>query len=144
MNYKVILPLVAGATALYFLSKSQTGKNLKIYLNGVKFSGSGIVPNIFLQFRVVNVTSNSVAIDSLVGEVNINNRSFASVSNTERFVIPANSETYYSVKLTPSALSSIAVIYNLIKNRQNVIVDFDGTVNTTGALIPIKQKVSVT
>jgi LEA14-like dessication related protein len=143
MNYVSILPIAAGAAVLYFISKAQTGKNLKIYLTGVKFSGGGLIPNIFLQFRVLNVTSSSVAIDSLVGEVTINGKFFASVSNTDRFVIPANSDTFYSVKLTPSTLSAISIVYNLIKNRQKVNIDFGGTVNSTGALIPINQKVTV-
>jgi LEA14-like dessication related protein len=143
MNYVSILPIAAGAAILYFIGKAQTGKNLKIYLTGVKFSGGGLIPNIFLNFRVLNVTSNSVSIDSLVGDVTINGKFFASVSNTERFTIPANSDTYYSVKLTPSALSAISIVYNLIKNKQRVNVEFNGTVNSTGALIPINQKASI-
>lgn len=143
MNAAYILPIAAGAAALYLISKAQTGKNLKIYLHGVKFSGGGLIPNIFLQFRVLNVSSNSVAIDSLVGEVYINGKFFASVSNTERFNIPANSDTFYSVKLTPSALSAISIVKNLIQNRQKVNIEFNGTVNSTGALIPLSQKVSI-
>ena len=143
MKAMYILPIAAGAAVLYFMSKAQAGKNIKVYLQGLKFSGGGIVPNIFLNFRVVNGTSTSVSIDSLVGEVFINNKFFASVSNTDKFNIPANAETYYTVKLSPSGLSTIAIVYNLIKNKQAVTVEFSGTVNSTGALIPVRQKINI-
>ena len=144
MNIKTILPFaLAGGAVLYFMSKAQAGKNIKINLSGVNFSGGNVIPNAFLKFRVLNGTSTSVILNSVVGEVFVNGKFFATVSNTDRFTIPANSETYYSVKLSPSGLSMIGILYNLIKNRQTVNVEFTGTVNTSGALIPINQKISV-
>lgn len=144
MNIKTILPFaLAGGAVLYFMSKAQAGKNIKINLSGVSFSGGTIIPNAFLKFRVLNGTSTGVTLNSLVGEVFVNGKFFATVSNTDKFTIPANSETYYSVKLSPSGLQMIGILYNLIKNKQRVNVEFTGTVNTSGALIPINQKISV-
>lgn len=143
MKATYLLPIAAGAAVLYFMSKAQAGKNIKVYLHGLSFGGGSIVPNVFLKFRLVNGTSTTVTISSIVGDVAINGKQFASVSNTKAFNIPANSETFYTVKLTPSALSSIAIVYNLLKNKQRVIAEFNGTVNSTGMLIPIQQKINV-
>lgn len=144
MKATYLIPIAAaGAVVLYFMSKAQAGKNIKVYLNNLKFSGGKILPNAFLEFRVLNGSSTAVTIDSLIGEVFVNGKFFASVSNTDRFTVPANAETFYTVKLTPAGLNLIGIVFSLLKSRQSIIVEFNGTINSTGALIPVQQKINV-
>ena len=138
----LLLPLLAGGIVLFFASKAQAGKNIKAYLKGVKFSGK-FPQTAFITFRIVNGASAGVVVNSIVGEVYINGKLVGDVNNVQNFTIPANSEVEYTVKLTPSSLGIIAIIYQLFTTKQKFVVEFKGTVNSTGALISIDQKITV-
>lgn len=142
MKLTYLLPIGAGAVALYFLSKAQAGKNIKVYLSGISLSkGSNVIPDIFTKFRILNGSSTPVTLKSIVGDLYVNDKQIASVSNTESFAIPANKEVFYSVKVTPNVFTLLAIVTNLIKAKQRIKISFTGTVNTTGVMIPISETI---
>ena len=142
MKFSYLLPIGAGAVALYFWSKAQAGKNIKVYLSGVSLGrGSNVIPDIFAKFRIVNGSNTPITLKSIVGDLFVNDKQIASVSNTESFDIPANKEVFYSVKVSANVLSLISIVTNLIKAKQRIKVAFNGTINTTGLTIPIEQTI---
>jgi hypothetical protein len=142
MKLTYLLPIGAGAVALYFLSKAQAGKNIKVYLSALSTAkGTSVFPDIFAKFRIVNGSSTPVTLKSIVGDLYVNDRQIASVSNTENFSIPANKEVFYSVKVTPNLFTLLSIVTNLIKAKQRIKVTFTGTVNTTGLIIPINETI---
>lgn len=142
MKFAYLLPIGAGAVALYFWSKAQAGKNIKVYLYGLSLSkGTSAIPDIFAKFRIVNGSSTPVTLKSIVGDVFVNDKQIASVSNTESFSIPANKEVFYSVKLSPNVFTLVSIVWNLIKSKQRIKVTFNGTINTTGIMIPLNETI---
>lgn len=143
MKMSYIIPIVVGGGLLYYFTKGKTAKNLKIYLDGVKFgSVKGLsLPDTFVRFKIINPTNNSITITSLAGDLKINNKDFASISNTEKFDIPGNKEVFYSVKITAPIISVLQTIYNYFKAKQKLKLSFDGIVNSTGVTIPINQTI---
>jgi LEA14-like dessication related protein len=142
MKLTYLLPIGAGAVALYFWSKAQAGKNIKVYLSGLSLSkGTNAIPDIFTKFRIVNGSNTPVTLKSIVGDVYVNDKQIASVSNTDSFLIPSNKEVYYSVKLSPNVFTILTIVTNLIKAKQRIKVTFSGTINTTGVMIPINETI---
>ena len=142
MKLTYLLPIGVGAAALYFWSKAQAGKNIKVYLSGLSLSkGSGVIPDIFVKFRIVNGSSTPVTLKSIVGDLYVNDKQIASVSNTENFLVAANKEVFYSVKVIPNVFTLLSIVTNLIKAKQRIKITFSGTVNTTGLMLPINETI---
>lgn len=133
--------LVGGAVALYFLSKSGAASKLRVYFKSVSFGKTkGFkIPEIFAIFRLVNPTNTPLSVDSLAGDIYFNKNLLASVQNLNKVTINPNSELLYSVKIESSAFSLIQTLYDYIKNKQKITVSFEGTVNSSGITLPIKQ-----
>lgn len=145
MNKKTVL-LLAGAGVLYFLfifGKSVAAKNLKISFQKItfgKFKGFSI-PDIFLNFQVINPSGSGLLINSIVGDVFINGSLFSTVSQTVPITIPANNTQYIVVKMQTALTDAVSTILNLIRNNKRITVTFKGVVNSTGYMIPIEQTV---
>ena len=67
---------IGAAVLLYLLSKKSAAKNLRIYFQtiGTKKSTGLNFPTITATFRIVNPTSSILTIDSIVGDLMINNK----------------------------------------------------------------------
>jgi hypothetical protein len=139
----ILLPLLAGGVVLYFFSKKQAGANIKVYFKGIKTTGSALSPKFYLTFRIVNVSSFGVTINAIAGEVFVNNKLVGDVNNVETFTVPKTSEIDYSVKFEPNSINVIKTLYQFFLLHQKMEIMFKGTINTTGALIPVEQKVKL-
>lgn len=133
--------IVGGAVALYFMSKAGAAKKLRVYFKDVSFGKSkGIrIPEIFARFRLVNPTNTPMTVDSIAGDIYFNKSLLASIQNLNKITINPNSEILYPVKIETSAFSLIQTLYNYLQNREKITVSFEGTVNSSGVVIPVKQ-----
>jgi len=133
--------IVGGAVALYFLSRSSAAGKLRVYFKDIRFGKTkGFkIPEIFANFRIVNPTNTPLSVDSLAGDIYFNKNLLASVQNLNKITINPNSEFIYSVKIESSAFSLVQTLYDYLRNKQKITVSFDGTVNTSGVVLPIKQ-----
>ena len=141
---KKLLPfiLIGGAVVFYFLSRGGTAKRIRVYFKDLTFGKmSGLIPEIFARFRIVNPTNTPVSVDSIAGDIYFNQQQLASVQNLSRINIPANSEIVYPIKIQVSAISVLTTIYRFIKNKERLKITFDGSINTTGIVIPIQQTI---
>jgi LEA14-like dessication related protein len=134
---------LATAAVIYLLTKKSAAKNLKVYFNSLKLDKSkGIaIPTVKASFRIVNPTSSSLSVDSIAGDIYINNKQLSSVSNTDKFTIPANSESYYDVNVKTGIFTALQTIYSLLKDKKRMSVTFDGAINSGGFLLPIKETI---
>lgn len=139
----LILPLLAGGIVLYFFSKGQAGANIKPYFKGLKVTGNAFSPKFFLTFRIVNVSSFGVTVNAIAGEIYVNGKLVGDVNNTETFTIPKTSEIDYTVKFEPNSIAVIQTLYRFILRGQKMKISFVGKINTTGALVPINQEISM-
>ena len=101
------------------------------------------VPEIFARFNVINPTNTPLSITSIAGQINLNGYQFTTVQNLEKTNIPANTTTIYSVKVNAPGITALLAVYKLIKNKQDAEIEFSGTINTTGVVIPIKEAVTL-
>lgn len=138
--------IIAGAGLLlfYFWSKAKAGKSLKINFHDISFgSSSGFnIPELFVRFQIINPSSTPITIDSIVGDLYVNNDSFATISNTDKFTIPAKQTILYKVKVQIGVLNVATTFYSLIRNRKKVNITFNGNVNSSGVMIPINQTIA--
>jgi LEA14-like dessication related protein len=139
-KYIPFIILAAGA-AVYFISKAGAAKKLRVYFKDVFFGkASGFrIPDIFARFRIVNPTNTDLTVDSIAGDIYFNKNLLASIQNLSKVTIPANSEIVYPIKIEASAFNIALTLYNFIKNKSKVNISFEGTVNSSGFVIPLKQ-----
>lgn len=145
---KKYLPYIAGGVAfiaLYFITRGRAAKKLLINFKDItigKIEGVKI-PDIYVRFNVINPTNTPLSITSIAGQIFLNGYQFTTVQNLEKASIPANTTTVYSVKVSPPGLTAFLAIYKLIKDKKDAIIEFRGSVNTTGVIIPINEEVTL-
>jgi len=142
-KYGVYIATVIGAVALYFLSKAQAGKQVKVYFNSLSLGKTkGLnLPEILAKFRIVNPTNTPLSVRSLAGDIFVNDSQFASLQQNEPLEIPANNEVIYTVKLQVPALSILTTVLPLLKSKKKIKITYTGTINSMGILIPISDTI---
>lgn len=135
---------IGAAVLLYLLSKSSAAKNLKVYFQTLSLKKpKGLnFPTVQAVFRIVNPTSSTLTIDSIAGDITVNNKFLSSLSQIDPISIPANSETLYTINIKTPILNALQTIVSLFKSKSKSFkVDFVGTVNSGGILLPINETV---
>lgn len=135
--------IVGAAGLLYFISKGKAAQKLRVYFNDVSFGkASGLrIPPMFARFRIVNPTNTPVTVDTIAGDIFFNKSQLASIQNLTPVTIPARSEILYPIKIEASGFSLLQTAYNWIKNKEKVNISFDGSVNSSGVVFPVKQTI---
>lgn len=137
---------IGAAVLLYFLSKRSAAKNLKIYFQTLSLKKpKGLnFPTVQAVFRIVNPTSSTLTIDSIAGDITVNNKFLSSLSQIDPISIPANSETLYNINIKTPIFNALTTLVSLFQTRSKQIkVDFNGTVNSGGILLPINETVMI-
>lgn len=147
MKNKSFIYLGLGAAVLlYLISKKSAAKNLRIYFQtiGMKKPTGLNFPTITATFRIINPTSSTLTIDSLAGDLMVNNKLLSTLSNIDTFTVPAKSESLYTVNIKTPIFNALTTVVQLLKSKQkNIKVDFVGTANSGGFLLPINETVFV-
>lgn len=139
---KLILTVGGIAAVWYFISKARAGKNLRVNFQNLKFGKfTGLTLPIELSFSIINGSSTPITVNSIVGEVYVNDRILSTVNNVDRFDIPGNSSVLYKTTVQTGGLDVINVVRGLIKDKKKLAVTFKGQVNSTGLMIPVEQTV---
>lgn len=144
MSNKVIFYGIAAGIILFFLSKKSAAKNLRIYFSSISLKKQGglNLPTIVANFRIINPTSGSLVIDSIAGDLKVNDSLLSSINQNQPLTIPGNSESIYSINIKTPIISLASTIIYLLKSKTKKIkVQFDGTVNSGGILLPINETV---
>ena len=137
---------IGAAVLLYLLSKKSAAKNLRIYFQtiGTKKSTGLNFPTITATFRIVNPTSSTLTIDSIAGDLMVNNKLLSTLANNESFTVPAKSESLYTVNIKTPIFNALTTVLQLLKAKtKNIKVDFVGTANSGGILLPINETIFV-
>lgn len=137
---------VGAAILLYILSKKSAAKNLRVYFQTVTLKkAKGLnFPTVLAVFRIVNPTSSALTIDSIAGDILLNGQLLSSLSQTESLSIPGQSESIYTVNIKTPIFNALTTLISLLKNKSKKInVEFTGSVNSGGIIIPLQQKVNV-
>ena len=143
-----IIPIIllgGAAVALFFLSRAGAARNLKVNFNRNKadWKKGSWLPVIFAEFNLINGSNTPLSLNSIVGEIIVNNQVVATVSMLEKMTIPANSASVLNVKVETSATGAGQVLLSLLQKKQKINVEFNGTVNSSGIQIPINQTIAL-
>lgn len=146
MKKSILFVGVGAAILLYILSKKSAAKNLRVYFQTVTLKkAKGLnFPTVQAVFRIVNPTSSALTIDSIAGDILLNGQLLSSLSQTESLSIPGQSESIYTVNIKTPIFNALTSLISLLKNKSKKInVEFTGSVNSGGIIIPLSQKVNV-
>lgn len=143
---KKALPFIlTGAAVLlfYFYSKGAAAKNLKVYFKDIytkKIKGQ-LFPAIYARFTINNGANTPLTVNSIVGDITVNGNAFSSVSSFDKYTIAANSSSVLTLKIETPVTSVAQLVYNLLTRKEKINVRFEGTVNSTGVVMPISQSI---
>lgn len=139
MNKNLIL-ILAGATAIYLLAKKSLAKKLQFSFKNLSTSGSVTSPKINIRLSALNPSNQTAKINSIVGELYVNNSFIGDVSTFVPQVIAPNAESQVSFVIKPSLLSAFSTVKNLILNKgKGYKFEFKGNANVDGLVIPLEQ-----
>lgn len=134
-----LLLLASAGVILFFLSRKNAAKFIKAYFLTVDIQRGQFIA----KFKIVNPSNTPVEIKGITGEIYVNGKLLAMVNNFIATTIPANNQIIYPIKIETTGLSLATTIYSLFKNRQPLKFNFEGNINTTGVLVPIKQEIKL-
>lgn len=143
-NKSFIFIGLGAAVLLYILSKKSAAKNLKVYFQTIGFKkGKGLnLPTVQAVFRIINPTNSTLTIDSIAGDILVNGSLLSSLSQIDKLNIPGNSESLYTVNIKTPVFNVLSTVYMLFKNKTKKLnIEFTGSVNSGGIIIPINQNV---
>lgn len=143
MNKKVLL-LLTSLAALYLLAKKSLAKKLQFSFKSFSTSGSITKPKINIQLSALNPSNQTAKINSIVGELYVNDSFIGDVSSFVPQVIAPNAESIVSFQITPSLLSAFSTVKNLIINKgKGYKFVFKGNANVDGLVVPLEQNYSL-
>lgn len=136
---KAIYWVIGGVAAYYIFSKTLLAKKLNFIFSSINFRGG----NIELSFLVQNPANIGAVVNSVAGNLSVNNRIVANISTFKNQNIPARSETILTITARPQYFGAAQLLIDLYKKKFSAIAKFTGNANVDGILIPINQTLSI-
>lgn len=136
---KIILPLLIGAAALFYVGKNQITKSatsVKFILKQVRLTGT----NIIIKLGVLNASGQAATIRSIVGELTLNGKTLATVKNFSATTIKPAAETDLELTLVPSGVGLVSLLADLAGGKKVKGFLFTGQANVNNILFPISIK----
>ena len=148
MNTNLLRNIAIGFAIYYgwnLYNQSTAAKASKVYFDGLDIKpGQGFsTPDFIAKFRILNPANTAITAKNLVGEVLVNGKQFGIVSSVESIRVPGSSEALAKVKLRIPIASLLSSVVNLIRSKQKLAVVFNGSINSNGILMPIRQQIFV-
>lgn len=138
----VVLIGIGAYTAWYLANLGTATNTITVVFKDVKVNG----PTDFtVVLTIQNVSNISVTVNSMTGELYLNDNPLAALSNFTQTIVPANGQVDVSVRVQPSLLDLPSAIQNIITN-QSPVLNFSvvGDVNVTGLVLPFNLDKTVT
>lgn len=144
MNKGVKFALIGGAIALgfYYFKKLRATSKLLFYPKNVRIVGNKIKDfRIVLDIDVNNPTNSNINIDSVNLLIKSDSTELGRIFVNTPKIINSNSTTLLSLPLTLSKINAYFFLYEVIAKGKNKVT-IDGTINSEGLPIPIKEDIS--
>jgi len=144
MNKGVKFALIGGAIALgyYYFKKLRASSKLLFYPKMVRLEGKTIKNfKIVLDIEVNNPTNSDVNIDSLNILIKDSDKELGRIFVNTPKVITKNSTSLLSLPLVLSKINAYFFLYEIIAKGKNKVT-IEGTINSEGVPVPIKEDIS--
>jgi hypothetical protein len=137
MNKNLLLLLAAFGTAGYFFYKKKqvttAATSVRFNLKQIKLSGT----NIILKLGVLNASSQSATLKSIVGDLVLSGNTIATVKTFNPVSIKPAAETDIEITLVPTGLGIITTVANLVTGKKIKGFTFNGKANVNNMLVPV-------
>lgn len=144
-NLKPIVLLTAAGILLWYYSRGMAAKKLNVNFQNIKFEKPrGIAfPELLVNFKIENPTNTPLQIDSLVGDIFVNDKLLSSINQNNPVTILNTRTTVYTVRATlkKGIVDAVYSILQLITQKKPINVRFKGWVKSSGLNIPIDTTV---
>ncbi len=140
----VIALIVTGVFVISSISAAGTADRLDYVIDDVKFrivSVWHLTTSIVINIQ--NPTSNTLTVNSLVGDVYVNGDYLGNVSSFTKTEIVGNNQTPYTVALDSNIFSLSTELQSLISNFHGLTLQLKGTINAQGLTIPVDLQYKV-
>lgn len=114
---KTILWIAAGAAAIFLLSRLQLARRVNFLFGNIRPGGTLLQPSIVLEIIVQNPTNQQAIFQSLTGNLEINGRNVANISNFQRQTIAPLAESTIRINARPNAIGVFSTIKDLLTSQ---------------------------
>jgi len=129
---------IAAAAAIYLYSKNRLVQSAKFSFEKLSFDIQKRKVNIVLG--ILNPTSTTATVNSIVGTLIINGKEVANVENYTKIAVKPKNKSLLPLTITPSAMGIFQLIKDFIKSKtkgQKATAKFTGTANVGGTSLPL-------
>lgn len=141
----VLFAAIAGFVGWKLYKKVQDADKLNVDIDSVDTKKSGgFLPNIQITLLVKNPTGSTIKINSITGDLFVNNTKVGSINGFIPITIAANSSTKFPIVIVPDYLNAMDIITNIINTRLSTTGTFKGTVIADSFTIPITKTFNFT
>lgn len=142
---KPIFYILGGLAAYTIYQYSKLAKSLSYNIQDITVTGSLIKPVVNLFLKIANPSSQSATINSITGDVLINDQLVGTFQNFTSSFIPKNNFTVIKIETRPSLLGSINILKYFILNKGKGIVnvEINGIANVDGNTINFSNKMKL-
>lgn len=142
MKRKAITTLLLLAAAAYAAAKFIPNLIKKNFVDKLKFQFKDIKldgTNIAVRIAILNPTSNAFSFDSFVGSLYYGGNQVAKIKTFTKTIIKPSGETDVTLTFVPSAGGILVVVSDLVTGSGKHGFTLSGTVNISGASVPVKM-----
>jgi hypothetical protein len=131
--------IIGGVAAYYIFTKTLLAKKLNFIFSSVNFKGG----NIEISFLVQNPSNIGAVVNSVTGNLSVNDRIVANISTFKNQTIPARAETILTITARPQYFGAAQLLIDLYKKKFTAVAKFVGNANVDGVVLPINQTLSI-
>jgi len=137
---KGLIYILGGAAALFLLTRKSLSKKLVFQLKDVGTSGKWFAPVLVIKFRILNPSNQSAVVNSVAGELFMNNDLVTNISTFTKQKIGAKSESTLTLEAKPGLTDVFSTLIKVISNKKkNYTFKFVGNANIDGLIVPIAE-----
>jgi LEA14-like dessication related protein len=140
MNGKSLVAFgIAAAAAIYFFGKNRLVQSAKFSFEKLSFDLKKRKVNIVLG--ILNPTSTTATVQSIVGTLIVNGKEVANIENYTKVAVKPKSKSLLPLTITPSALGIFQLLKDYVSKKtkgQKATATFNGTANVGGTSLPLK------
>jgi LEA14-like dessication related protein len=135
-NKNFLILGIVGILAFVGIKKYNMAKNVNVRFNNAGLNG-GSFPNynINITLDVINPTNTSAQIQSLNGELIVQNETIGYVNDSTAIVVAPNSTTRYSFDVSVNVFTIVSTILNSDWTKEQIT--FDGALTVDFITIPV-------
>lgn len=147
MKKGILIPalLLGGAGAfMYFRSKKRAGENLKVDPLDIGIDSDRTKKSFFtklyyiVKLNLINSEAASVVVKNVQLNASVNGRPLGVLTSSGSFSVPAKGSQVVALQASVSTLGAGGIILDLIKNKRNISVQIEGSVDTDLGRVNVK------